>query len=352
MFVNYFKSEDQNAINNFLNKSSFSYIQQSPQWTEFQGTLPSRISAETIIISNNKDYLSSIILSCSYTIIKTVFNKNYLHINKGPVFQNNFLKNDNKIKILNTLHSELVKSAKQNNCIFIRYDFPFTNDIDKSINAFYKKFKKAHTTFNPKRTLMLELDKTEEELLKDMRPKGRYNIKVARKKGIEVTISENIKDIDHFYNILQTTASRDGFSVHNQEFYKKMFKSLSKTKLCKIYLAKYNNEVIAANIVTFFADKVTYYYGASSNKFRNLMAPYLLQWTAILDAKKTGYKYYDFLGIAENDKPKHSWAGITSFKRKFGGFDIDYAISREIILKPFLYYIMIFAKKILKKLHL
>jgi lipid II:glycine glycyltransferase (peptidoglycan interpeptide bridge formation enzyme) len=87
----------------------------------------------------------------------------------------------------------------------------------------------------------------------------------------------------------------------------------------KLFLAKHDGKVIAGNIVAFFGDTVTYMHGASSNEFRNLMAPYALQWHCIKLAKQSGYKYYDFYGISDD-----KWPGVTRFKRGFGGKELEY----------------------------
>jgi len=105
---------------------------------------------------------------------------------------------------------------------------------------------------------------------------------------------------------------------------------------CKLYLAEFEGEIIAGIIVTFFGDMAIYYFGASGNAHRNVMAPYLLQWVAMRFAKARGIKWYDFLGIAPLDEngevdEKHAWAGVTEFKRKFGGVTVNYLPARELV---------------------
>jgi len=82
-----------------------------------------------------------------------------------------------------------------------------------------------------------------------------------------------------------------------------------------------------------------YYYGASDNHYRKVMAPYLLQWEAIKESKKRGCKYYDFLGIAPEGAVNHPWAGVTQFKGKFGGEVVDYPKAKDLVLKPFWYFL-------------
>ena len=114
---------------------------------------------------------------------------------------------------------------------------------------------------------------------------------------------------------------------------------------CKLYLAEYQGEIIAGIIVTFFADMAIYYFGASGNRHRNVMAPYLLQWVAMLEAKVRGIGWYDFLGIAPAGADgavdaSHAWAGVTEFKCKFGGVRVDYMPAMELVYNWPMYWAM------------
>jgi len=169
----------------------------------------------------------------------------------------------------------------------------------------------------PADTLLLDLNKTEEELSAEMHQKTRYNIKLAEKKGVKVEKVEDQKEaINIFKELIKETSARDKFTPHSNSYYRKMLKSLDKN-VCS-WVAKYEDKVLAANIVVNFGDTVTYLHGASSNKHRNLMAPHLLQWEQIKWAKGNGFQIYDFWGISDSDS---RWAGFTRFKRGFGGWE-------------------------------
>ena len=150
------------------------------------------------------------------------------------------------------------------------------------------------------------------------------------------------RDIPVFYKLLQQTVTRDQFSGHALDYYRNMFLFLHPRP--KLYLATYKNQPVAAIIVTYFKDTATYYFGASGNEYRHVMAPYLLQWQAIRDAKKAGCRFYDFLGIAPPDQPHHPWAGVSDFKLKFGGKRVNYATAQEIVYRPFLHTLIRLAK--------
>jgi lipid II:glycine glycyltransferase (peptidoglycan interpeptide bridge formation enzyme) len=84
-------------------------------------------------------------------------------------------------------------------------------------------------------------------------------------------------------------------------------------------VAEYKKEILAVLIVVFYGKLATYLHGASSNNRREYMPNHLAQWRAICEAKKRDCEIYDFWGIAPDDNPNHPWAGITRFKKSFGG---------------------------------
>jgi lipid II:glycine glycyltransferase (peptidoglycan interpeptide bridge formation enzyme) len=172
-----------------------------------------------------------------------------------------------------------------------------------------------------------------------MKPKGRYNISVALRHGVNVEKfvhvhkQENFAD---FYQLLKKTAQRDDFGIHPKYFYETLLETFGENSRLFLAFSK-DKKVIGGIIVIFYKDTATYYYGASDHAHRNLMAPYLLQWEAIREAKRRGMKYYDFLGIAPPGDKNHSYAGITEFKKKFGGKEVSYPTAFDIVYKPMLY---------------
>jgi lipid II:glycine glycyltransferase (peptidoglycan interpeptide bridge formation enzyme) len=118
-----------------------------------------------------------------------------------------------------------------------------------------------------------------------------------------------------FFRLTKEMAERNGIATHPEGYYRKMIESLPADML-KIYAAEYDGKIIAANLVVFYGDTAIYLHGASSNENRNVMAPFLLQWQAILDAKEKGFSKYDFGGVKTGNS-SNSWAGITQFKTGF-----------------------------------
>lgn len=196
--------------------------------------------------------------------------------------------------------------------------------------------------FTPEYTLVLNLEKSEEEILVQMKPKGRYNIQVALKHG--VTVHKQIKrevpgrDFDDFYKLLKRTSQRDSFRIHPKFFYEKLLETLDASLF--LAYAPHEKRVVAGIIVVYYKDTATYYYGASSHADRALMAPYLLQWEAIREARSRNMKKYDFLGLAPPHEKNHPLQGVTEFKKKFGGEEIHYPPAFDVVYRPFLYKIL------------
>ena len=138
--------------------------------------------------------------------------------------------------------------------------------------------------------------------------------------------------------MLQDTAKRGRFKIHPEEHYEKMLKISG----MELFVAEYQNKIIAANIVLFYGKRAIYLHGASDYEYRNLMAPYLLQWHQILEAKKQGRNEYDFWGIDEK-----KWPGVTRFKKGFSGKEIFYPGAYDLVFQPLWYRIYKIARRIL-----
>lgn len=319
----------------FVSEHPLGSIHQTGEWGEFQTTLSGRDKCWCLAIEDDKGEIMASALVIRQTL---PMKKSWLYSPRGP------LADYHNPAALQKLLQKIRELAKTQNAVFFRFDPP----LPQNENIDWKSFKArpAHAHYQPENTLFLDLAQTPEELLSQMKPKGRYNIKVAQKHHVHVRVSDgNQQDIDAFYRLLQQTTGRDEFSGHNKKYYQDMLTVLGHKK-AKLYLADYQGKIVAGMIVTVFKDTATYYFGASSNEHRNVMAPYLLQWQAIQDAKAHGCKYYDFLGIAPEEAKNHPWAGVTDFKLKFGGKRVDYQPAREMVYQPFWYLVMKFVKKI------
>lgn len=236
--------------------------------------------------------------------------------------------------------------CKQENSLFfqmenINYDENFDYNFSELKKWYYKKFI-THST------ALIDLTKDENEILAEMKPKWRYNIRLAEKKWVTVFEAEKTEEnIKIFYNLMQETTSRDNFSGNTLNFYKIFLKKISESKLL---FAKFEWKIISAWIFTFLDDVAIYYYWASTSnkKYRNIMAPYLLQWEAIKIAKNQNCKIYDFLWVADEWDEKSPLAWVTDFKLKFTKKAKIVSESYLFINKKFYYFLIQILKKLKK----
>lgn len=343
MQVKILKSSQENLWEKFVETHALGTIHQTPGWGHFQEKIPSRGKYWIVVLEDSSAKITGGTLLVRHQLPK---GHCWLYCPRGPLLDYG---SKNEKQQMDLLLSEIKKITKQENAIFLRIDPPLLPDplLSQQLleSGTFKDFRPTNFGFQPEHTLTIDLTKSEEEILNQMKPKGRYNIRLAEKKGVKIFKSESpAKDISEFYKLLQQTTKRDEFSSHDEQFYRTMVQELAPGKpqngYSNLYFASYNDQILAGVIVTYFRSAATYYYGASSNEFRNLMAPYLLHWKIMLDAKAAGYKFYDLFGIAPDNAKNHPWQGVTEFKCKFGGEEISYQKAREFAFskgKHFLY---------------
>jgi lipid II:glycine glycyltransferase (peptidoglycan interpeptide bridge formation enzyme) len=155
-----------------------------------------------------------------------------------------------------------------------------------------------------------------------MKPKTRYNIRLALRKGIEVR--EVGRDgLERWYDLYRHTAQRDRISIHSKDYYEAQFdladEYRKKGLAYRLLLANRGDETLAGIIVVIWGKTARYLFGASSNRHRNLMPTYAVQWRAIQMAREAGCERYDLFGIPASDEPHHPMHGLYQFKTGFGG---------------------------------
>lgn len=218
-------------------------------------------------------------------------------------------------KISKNICNELIRICKRENALFIQIENIHYWDCRQNLCSNFKK--KYYKKFITPYTAVINLEETEEEILSKMKPKWRYNIKLAKKKWIEIKeVDKTLVNVQKFYSLIQETTKRDWFKWNSLEYYMTFLNSIEESKLL---LAFYEGVVISWWIFTYVEDTAIYYYWASSSalEYRNLMAPYLLQWEAISIWKKKSCKIYDFLWVSSPEWWDLSLKWVTDFKKKF-----------------------------------
>lgn len=227
----------------------------------------------------------------------------------------------------------LIKLGKQKKAIYIQIEPNTTEKVNLT---------PSHHPLFTKYTFILDLTKSEDELLAAMHPKTRYNIRVAQKHN--VVVKEDNSAFSEYIALTKETTERQGFYAHNERYHRTMWNIMHKAGIAHLFVARYNGETLSAWIVFVWGDTVYYPYGSSIRNHREVMAPTLLLWEIAKWAKKQGIKYFDLWGaMGSNPDPHDPWYGFHRFKQGFNPHLVEFAGSFDLVLKPFHYKLYILA---------
>jgi len=327
-------------LNTFLINCPLPQFLQSFEWGEFQKSLNKKVWRFGVIEDNRLQAV------CQLIEQPLPLTKSYLYAPRGPVI---VASPEKILKLILKEARDLTVETKTREEIFLKIE-PILKNEELTIKDLPLKKVKA---IQPKDTLTLNLTKDETTLLTEMHPKTRYNVRLAEKKGIVIRKGSG-DEFENFWQLLEQTANRDKFQLHPKNYYKKMLQILktgdkyNKNELfVELWLAEAENKLIAGALIGYFGNAATYLHGGSAYKYHQLMAPYLLHWQIIKDAKNRGFQNYDFWGITpqnvKNEQP--GWGGLTRFKRGFGGTEINYAGTFDFVYDYLWYNLYNIAKK-------
>ncbi len=286
----------------------------------------------------------------------------YVYSPRGPVVGKN---QEELIRLISEIQQQFPRA------IFWRIDPPDCRFL--TLNSKFSVMRAPHNV-QPATTLIIDLSKSEDELLALMKQKTRYNIRLAEKHGVRVASDQGSGIRDQFLDLLEETAKRDGFRIHAREHYQKLLscrhcepqrsnprsdagQASMTTRDChsrhgllrndgdlsiELYGVFHNDQLLAGAIVAFFGKWAYYLHGASSNEHRDMMAPYLLHWEIMREAKRRGCTKYDFWGAGDE------WPGVSKFKTGFAPETLltQYPGTFDIVLRPMKYWAYRFIQRL------
>ncbi len=233
--------------------------------------------------------------------------------------------------------SSLMQSVKEvdeyKNCSFVRLCTLLPNE-QQYYDLFSKMgFRNAPIHQHPELSWMIDINRDDDQILQDMRKTTRHAIRKGEKDGVKIEISNNIDDVERFWDLYKETVQRQKFIPFSKEYLKKEFEIFKASNKVVLGFAIYEGKVVSGAIIVFDGGGAYYHHGASLHT-GNVPTSQLLQWKLIQEAKRRGCNYYNFWGIAPPDKPKHPWAGLSVFKKGFGGFEEAYLHAQDFALSP------------------
>ena len=290
-------------------------LEQSPPWGEFQDKIPGRHYIGTFLCRQNDQTVAVVSL-----LELTMRGYRYVWCNQGPVWLAE--PTSTLIQEMTATLREIVSQSDAQSALFIRAHFP---EAPKRALPAYSKSLIEKTT-------VVDLRQDFDQVLANMSQGARRGMRKAQKAGIEireVPAAEAAQDFSEYYKILSETAARDGFFVHPVGTYQTMLHELD--GIVRFFVAFADNKPVAWAIDTSYHNHAIYYYGASNEYARQVMAPYLLHIEIMRQLQQEGVKSYDFLGIGSPSYP--GLQGVTQFKLRFGGEIVDYIPVYDLPLK-------------------
>ena len=239
-----------------------------------------------------------------------------------------------------TMVKDLIKIGKENNLVFIKLEpnYPVKKDDMKCADKekavrLLKKYGAVpgKTLFTPT-TFWIDLTPSEEELMKSFSSKTRYNIRLAERHGVKVKEDNSDKAFKKYLELTAETVNRQGFYAHSRRYHKLMWEELKKTGIAHMLTAIYQKEIITTWILFVWKDFLYYPYGASTEKYKNVMANNLMMWEAIKFGKRLGLKTFDLWGREEGK-------GFTKFKEGYNPKVIEFLGTWDLVINKPLYYL-------------
>ena len=256
----------------------------------------------------------------------------HLAIAGGPIFD------WTNQEIKNLIFSDMKQQAKKLKCTFVRVRPQLQNTPENAKIFQQLGFRKAPMYLSVEFAGVLNLENSEEEILKNMRQRLRRALRKAEKNQIIIEKTSDPKAIHDFYQIELQTAKRHDFYAFSEDFLTKQFAAFAKNDEAVLYIAKLNGEILAENFMIFYGNEASYHYGVSSELGTKYSGAPLLHMEAMRDARKRGIKRYNFWGIVDENDTKHRFYGVSVFKRGFGVEELKYLEARDLVLDKISYY--------------
>jgi lipid II:glycine glycyltransferase (peptidoglycan interpeptide bridge formation enzyme) len=299
---------------------------QSWEWGEYQEALGDHIVRYACMEKGEMRGVATIVK------INRSLGMRFAYCPRGPLFSDKISLDDQQRAV-----SSLGKICQAD---FLRFE-PAMEGKDRWAQKAHKS-----ATIQPSETLLLDLSLSQDTLLSSMHHKTRYNIRLAERKGVQVEKRE-AKDWKIVWPLFEETAARDGFRLHPCEHYERLLEYVygaHEGARTHLVTASLEGIVIASAIFVDMGGTRTYLHGATSSQYREVMAPYLLHWRCILEAQQAGMRWYDFWGISHTHP---SWAGFTRFKKGFGGEEVHYPGTFDLVLDWPKYLLYALARRLL-----
>lgn len=264
-------------------------------------------------------------------VVETARRGKYMAIAGGPIMDYS------KKSMVRAVFDDIRAQGEQLGCVFVRVR-PQIEKTEKAFSLFKEMgLRRAPMYLSVEFAGILDLEKSEEEILAGASQRLRRSLRKAEKAGVTVDKSTDVADIKGFYKIQEETARRQGFVVFSEEYLTKQFDAFAKNGEAVLYTARHEGEILAQNFMIFYGAEASYHYGVSTEAGTRISGAPKLHIEAMRDARERGQKRYNFWGIVEEDETDHRFYGVSVFKRGFGVEELRYLPAHDLVLKPIAY---------------
>ena len=313
---------DQKQWDDFVTSDPDANFLQSWAWGDFH--LARKKTVIRRIVLDDKDKVIGVYVGQ----VETAKRGTYMAIAGGPIMD--WSQQD----LREAVFADIREQASQHDCVFVRIrpqitDTPENNQLFADLGL-----KPAPMYLSVEYAGILDLTKSEEEILAGASQGLRRKIRKAQKNDITVSTSTDPNDIHEFYEIQLQTAARHKFVEFSEDFLRKQFEAFAKYDEVKLYTAKLGDEILAQNFMIFYGNEAAYHYGVSTELGTKYSGAPLLHLAAMKDARERGIKRYNFWGITAEDDTTHRFYGVSQFKRSFGVTELKYLHAHDLIVKP------------------
>ncbi|OGY91139.1 MAG: hypothetical protein A3B31_01290 [Candidatus Komeilibacteria bacterium RIFCSPLOWO2_01_FULL_53_11] len=297
----------------FLEQFPLSSFLQSRFWKRFLSLLDKKYWQLNVYDDNR------LLAHCLIYTNKLIMGKSYLYSPKGPLIIPDLDESHRKeaLELILSQVRDITIATRKREEVFCRIE------PNIQVAGLASLPMKPADSVQPKTTIYLRLDTSPEELFAAFQEKTRYNIRLAEKKQLNIVWANDDTALNYFLQLLNKTKSRQRIRSHDKKYYRLLLEAGREFDAVQINYALFQGKPIAANIYITQIPTVTYVHGGFDYAYRNLMAPYLLQWDAIQRAIALKYDFYDFWGYLPSDGSKPSWEGFSRFKAGFSGTVVE-----------------------------
>lgn len=310
----------------FLERTPETGFMQSSRWVDFRNTY--EFENFGLILRDGDEVVGgAVVLKYCYADDLCFY-----YIQDGPVLPSDPLIAEEVFQVLLEAIDRR-RAAERDTVSHLRIE-PRWQRLPSFVSGFLPVPRLADPYMEVRDTRCIELLLSEEQILAQMKPKGRYNIGIAQRRGVSIMEDNSTRGLADFYRIYKETTERQAIEPKPPGYFDALMSFFS-GRHSSLFFAEYRGMRVATALVIYFGRRATYFFGGSRGIHRNVMAPYLLHFEIMRKAKALGYEWYDLWGIAPNDDPNHPWRNITTFKSKFGGQEVhlvptlDYVFDAE-----------------------